>query len=250
MEPREDPAVRYAQLQLTPQLATVLSLGVEEYVAGGVPKLVAEVAIPFDAVEIELDVAPGGGQGRKGEAQGISAEGGYTVWEVGAGLLGDLLRQVWLHHAAGALLDQLFQADAVDQVDRVQDVALGLGHLVAVGIAHQAVNVDLAEGHIAHELEAHHDHPGDPEEDDVEPGDQYTGGVEGLQRLAPLRPAKGGEGPQCGAEPGVEHVLVLSQLEALRQVVSAAHLLFGAAYVDVALVVVPGRDAVAPPDLA
>jgi len=39
------------------------------------------------------------------------------------GLLGDPLGEVGLHHAAGALLDQRLEADAVDQVDRVQHVA-------------------------------------------------------------------------------------------------------------------------------
>ena len=93
----------------------------------------------------------------------------------------DLLGQVRLHHAAGALVHQGLEVDAVDEVDGVEHVALGLGHLVAVGVAHQAVDVDLAEGHVVHELQAHHDHAGHPEEDDVEAGDQHAGGVEGLR---------------------------------------------------------------------
>ena len=51
-------------------------------------------------------------------------------------------------------------------------VALGLRHLLPLGVAHQAVDVDLAERHIAHELEAHHDHARHPEEQDVEARDQ------------------------------------------------------------------------------
>jgi hypothetical protein len=155
-----------------------------------------------------------------------------------------------LHHAAGALLHQRLQLDAVDEIDGVEHVALGLGHLVALGVAHQAVDVDVAEGHLVHELEPHHDHPGDPEEDDVEAGDQHRGGVEGLEPLRVLRPAEGGEGPERGAEPGVEHVRVLLQREVRREPVLVADLLLGAADVDVALGVVPGRDAMAPPDLA
>ena len=57
-----------------------------------------------------------------------------------------LLGEVRLHHAAGALFDQRLQIDAVDHIDGVQHVALGLGHLLAVAVAHQAVDVDLPEG--------------------------------------------------------------------------------------------------------
>ena len=191
----------------------VLPLRVHQDIARGVPQLVAEVAVALDAAQVELDVAPGGGERGEGEAQGVGAEAGDAVGEVLAGLLGDLLGQVRLHHALGALGDQGLQLDAVDQIDGVEHVALGLGHLVAVGVAHQAVDVDVPKGHVTHELEPHHDHPGDPEEDDVEAGDQDRGGVEGAQALGVLRPAQGAEGPECGAEPGVQHVRVLLQRE-------------------------------------
>ena len=99
-------------------------------------------------------------------------------------------------------------------------------------------------------MHGEHDHPRDPEEDDVEAGDQYVGGVEGLEELGLLRPAEGGEGPQAGAEPGVENVFVLAQLDLVAELVLGAHLDLVAADVDVAGLVVPGRDAVAPPELA
>jgi myo-inositol-hexaphosphate 3-phosphohydrolase len=42
--------------------------------------------------------------------------------------------------------DQGLELDAVDQVDGVEHVALGLGHLLPFGIAHQAVDVDSRNG--------------------------------------------------------------------------------------------------------
>jgi hypothetical protein len=42
----------------------------------------------------------------------------------------------------------------------------------ALLVADQGVDVDPLERHLAHEVEAHHHHPGDPEEDDVEAGDE------------------------------------------------------------------------------
>src|SRR3546814_8618844 len=43
--------------------------------------------------------------------------------------------------------DQVVERNAVDQVQRVEDVALGLGHLLPVRVAHQAGDVDRSEEH-------------------------------------------------------------------------------------------------------
>ena len=73
------------------------------------------------------------------------------------------------------------------------------------------MDVDLLEGDIIHEFQPHHHHAGDPEEDDIEAGDQYAGGVEGLQLGGLLWPAQSREGPERGGEPSVEYILILSQ---------------------------------------
>ena len=134
-------------------------------------------------------------------------------------------------------------------IERVDDVALGLRHLLALGIAHQAVDVDLAERDVAHELDAEHDHAGDPEEQDVEAGDQQRGGVERAQVGGLVGPAEGGEGPQAGAEPGVENVGVLREVggAAVRAVRSGSS---RATVISLAVVAMPGGDAMAPPELA
>mmetsp|Transcript_498 Transcript_498/g.824 ORF Transcript_498/g.824 Transcript_498/m.824 type:complete len:496 (+) Transcript_498:478-1965(+) len=104
------------------------------------------------------------------------------------------------------------RAVLLQRVDGVDHVALGLGHFLPRGVAHQAVHVDHLKGGLAGELDAHHHHAGHPEEQDVVPRLQALGGVEPLEVLA-LRvgPAHGGEGPQAGGEPGVQHVVVLPQ---------------------------------------
>ncbi len=151
------------------------------------------------------------GERREGEAQGIGAEAGDAVREFLARGLLDLGRILGVHQARGALGHQIVQADAVDEVDGVQHVALGLRHLVAVGVAHQAGDIDVAERHLAGEVQGQHDHARHPEEDDVETGDQHAGGQVVLQLPGVVGPAQGGEGPQGGGEPGVEDVLVLFQ---------------------------------------
>ena len=72
---------------------------VHEGEAGGVPQLVDEVAVAFDAGFGQADVAAHGGKGRQGEAQGVAAV-------------------------------------LVDHLQRVDDVARGLGHLAAGLVTH------------------------------------------------------------------------------------------------------------------
>ena len=67
---------------------------------------------------------------------------------------------------------------------------------------------------------------------------------------AVARPAQGGERPQRGGEPGVEHVVVLAQRADRRLRGAGARIGLVLADEDVAGLVVPGRDAVAPPQLA
>ena len=157
--------------------------------------------------------------------------------------------------AGRPLLEQRLERDAVDQVHRVDDVALGLRHLLAVVIAHDAVDVDVAERHPAGEVGRHHDHPRDPEEDDLVAGDQHRGReieLVGFPVVAfGLGPAERGVADERRGEPGVEDVRVAperpgeprgARLRGRRRLVAGD--------VDPARVVVPRRDLVAPPELA
>jgi hypothetical protein len=164
----------------------VLALDVHQHEAGGVPQLVAEVAVALAAAHVELDVAARAGEAGEGEAQGVGAEGGDAVGEFLARLLLDAGGLLGVHQAGGALGHQGVDADAVDQVDGVEHVALRLGHLGAFGVADQAVHIDVLEGDLAGDVLGHHDHARHPEEDDVEAGDQHRGGqveVEGVVGL-------------------------------------------------------------------
>src|SRR5471030_189946 len=250
---RDDPAIRQGQFVGFAVLAAVFAL--VQNIARSVPDLVAEVAIAFDAAHVELDVTTGGRQRAESEAQSVGAVAGDAVGELVAGLLLDLLRQFRLHQAVDAFVHQVFQLDTVDDVQRVQDVALGLGHLLAQAIAYQTVNINGLERNlrravfVLHQVHGHHDHPGNQEENDVETGHQHVGGVEFLQELGLLRPAERGEGPQARTEPGVENVVVLLQRNVLAEVVLGTYFGFVATDVDFARLVVPGRNPVAPPQL-
>ena len=155
-----------------------------------------------------------------------------------------------LHQPLSALGYQIVERNAVDEIERVEAVAAALRHLLALGVAHETGDVDLAERHLTGEVQRHHDHPGDPEEDDVVAGDQHVGRVIRLEFDGFLRPTERAERPQRRREPRFEHVVVRSQREVGGEFVLVSHLRFVAADVDVAARVVPGRDAMSPPLLA
>jgi hypothetical protein len=140
--------------------------------AGGVPELGAEVAAELDVLFVEADVLTQRRTAHDAEAQRIGAV-------------------------------------ARDELQRIGRIAERFGHFAALLVADDAGEIDVLERQLAHPLEARHDHAGDPEEDDVRPRDEIGRRVEGLQRGSLLRPSHRGEGPQPGAEPGVEDVGVL-----------------------------------------
>jgi hypothetical protein len=89
---------------------------------------------------------------------------GMPPGELPARALRDRLGLPRVHHVGGALGDERLDVDAVDQVERVEDVALRLRHLLAFLVADDRVDVDVLERDAAGEPGRHHDHPGDPEE--------------------------------------------------------------------------------------
>ena len=131
--------------------------------------------------------------------------------------------------------------------DRVNHIALGLRHLLLVGVPHQSVNVDLTKRNLARHLDAQHDHAGDPEEENIEAGVEQRGGVERLEILGLAGPAHRREGPESRAEPGVEDIGVLCDVTsgALRARIG----IFSGHRHFAAVPAVPGRNAVAPPKL-
>ncbi len=134
------------------------AFGVHQGEAAGVPQLVAEVLVALGAVHVELDVAAVGGQRGDGEAQRIGTVGSNAVREFLAGGLFDLLHHLRLHQAAGTLGDQVVDGDAVDDVQRVEHVALALGHLLALAVADQAGEVDVLERDLSDQVVGGHDH--------------------------------------------------------------------------------------------
>src|SRR5215472_8396882 len=64
------------------------------------------------------------------------------------------------------------------------------------------------------EFQAHHDHAGVPEKQNVVGADQQAGGIKFAQVGRGVRPAEGCKWPERRAEPGVEDVGILCELRA------------------------------------
>ena len=114
------------------------------------------------------------------------------------------------------------------------------------------MDVDVAERDVAGELDPHHHHPRDPEEDDLPRGRQEAGGIKGLQIGGLLGPAEGGERPQRRAEPRVEHVRLPLQGGRVDAALArrGRRELLRLGDDLLAVRAVPDRDLVAPPELA
>ena len=133
------------------------------------------------------------------------------------------------------------------------------------------MDVDGRERRLLHEVQAHHHHPGDPEEDDVPARDEHVGRVIALHFARVVGPAERRERPQPRGKPGVEHVLIardeafalgriLRHLAPLRfrddfllDVVAervADGFFFGLGDEHLAVGPVPCRDLMTPPELA
>ena len=226
-----------------------MAVGLHQYEARRVPQFVAEVPVAFDAPEFEAHVTPGRRERGEREAERVAAVGRDAIGKVLAGRFLDRRRHPGLHEAGGSLCDQGFDIDAVDEIQRVKHVTLGLRHLLTVSVTDEAMDVNFPERDIVHEPQAHHDHSGNPEKDDVEAGDQHAARIEPGQAFRALGPSQRGEGPQRGREPGVEHILVLGQRNLRPQPGSRSGICLIQSDMDAAVGVVPCRYPVTPPEL-
>ena len=208
-ESGENPALRRRQPLDVDVLADLRLTDTRQGKACGVPDLVAKGPITGHALEIQRDVPSRAVEDGEGKTNGV-----------------------------GPIL--------IHDLERIDGVAAGLGHLLSLGVPDQTGEMDRVEGQLIGEMEAAHHHPRHPEEDDVEGRHQHVGRIEGLQILGFVRPAKGRERPQGRREPGVQHIRILGQIlgtgrfDRLFQVVR-----------DKALTVrrVPGRNLMTPPEL-
>src|SRR5690606_24254308 len=141
----------------------------------------------------------------------------YAVRKLLAGLLLNLGGILWTHQPGSAFFNQCFKIDTVNDVQWIKYVSFGLRHFLTLAVSYQAMDIHSFKWNLClalfvfHQGHGQHDHPCNPEEDDVEAGNQNISRMELLKEIRLLRPAQGRECPEAGAEPGVEYVFILLQ---------------------------------------
>mmetsp|Transcript_63182 Transcript_63182/g.137389 ORF Transcript_63182/g.137389 Transcript_63182/m.137389 type:complete len:306 (+) Transcript_63182:463-1380(+) len=154
-QPGQNPAVLPGHRRVEAQRARelVVAAKVHQTKTCRIPNLVAKVPIADHTVNVQVHISSLERIGQQPETQGIGATLWNTFWEIGLltrlGLCNLLIRQVALLE----LLAQLLEADAINDLERVDDVTQALGHLPPVGIAHHGVKVDGVERELASETQ-------------------------------------------------------------------------------------------------
>ena len=110
---------------------------------------------------------------------------------------------------------QRIRAVLFGHLQGVDAVAEALGHFSTLTVTHEAVDEHGVERLLFHLLHAGEDHSRDPEEDDIVARYHDRGRVPVVKLRGLVRPAHGRERPKCGAEPGIEDILLLGDVLAV-----------------------------------
>ena len=82
-----------------------------------------------------------------------------------------------------------------DEIKRIRGVPQGFRELPPLAVPDESGEVDVPEGKFPHVFEPRHDHPGNPEKDDVRTSDQIGGGVKLFQFCSLFGPTHGRKRP-------------------------------------------------------
>ena len=138
----------------------------------------------------------------------------------------------------------------LDQVHRVDGVAEALAHLAPLQIEDQRRDEHGRERDPAYDVQSHHHHARDPQEDDLAAGDHDLIGIPRLEFGRVVGPTEDREWPQRAREPRVERVGIARQVGRAVAFPSLAQRIFFRQRDDrVAVGRVPHRQLMAPPHL-
>ncbi len=115
-----------------------------------------------------------------------------------------------VRHPRLGTLDHVGEGLTVDQVQRIDDVALHFAHLLARLVDDEAVKQDASEGDLPGEMDAEHHHSSDPKKENVVARLEVARWVKLGKGRRRLGPTEGRERPERTREPCIEYVGVLS----------------------------------------
>ena len=178
VEAVENPAVCQSKIRRVRNEGFLIIVQIHNGKLSGIPQLIGKVTVSFYLFIVETHIIAWCITGYQSEAQRI-----------------------------GAIFINNFQ--------RINAIAKGLGHLTALRVANQTMDKYVSERHFMHKFHGHEHHTGYPEEDDVIAGYQSTGWIPSLKYRSLFRPAHGGKRPECRREPGIKNIRILMNVLAV-----------------------------------
>ena len=132
------------------QGAGVEAAELAEDVRRRVPQLVAEAVIALGARQVEAHVAAGRHERGEREAQRVGADGLDALRKfLARRALDRRLATCGCISPSVRFLSKRIEIDAVDEIERIEDVALASSTSSGLRVADQGVDVDVAERHVA-----------------------------------------------------------------------------------------------------
>ena len=206
-----NPLVSQSIILLCWNKGLVKALQIHQHKAGGIPQLVSKVSGSHNTIIDKSHIITRSVAGNQHKSQGISA----------------------------ILVNNLYWINTITQ---------GFRHLPSLLISNQTMNVNSLEWNILAKFQSHHNHAGYPEENNIITSNQGAGWVELLQLRSFLWPAHSFKWPQARAEPGIQYILILMEMLAATFwtyiYISTRNSGFAT------IITVPGRNPMAPPQLA
>ena len=148
-------------------------------IAGGIPKLGAKVSPKFDILLIKKNVGSQWGTSHHSKTQSIRTKSG-------------------------------------DQIQRVGRVPQRLRHFSPLFIPDNPREIHIAKGHLPHPLKSRHNHPGNPEKNNVRPRNQIRRRIKLRQRPRLLRPSHCRKGPKPRTKPSVQNIRILHKASTIQ----------------------------------
>src|SRR5680860_1074793 len=99
-----------------------------------------------------------------------------------------------------------------NEIQGVHPCAQTLAHPAPIWSQNSGMYYHVLKGDIPGILQAHHNHSGHPQEDNIPSRREYGGGIEGVKFLCLFGPSQSHKRPKGRAKPSVQDVLVLPEL--------------------------------------
>ena len=153
------------------------------------------------------------GVGEETEAESIATTFRDALGEGGLLVLDGTFVFLGVEVGTLELVVERLEIDTSHDIDGVNNVTLRLAHLLTILITNHGVEENFREGNLLEEVEGHHDHTSDPEEENIMTSFEERTREEAIHVVGLVGPSHSGEGPEGRAKPSVKNVGILFEFD-------------------------------------